>query len=170
MDLKRYPKLAAHLERFRTRLEQRSTAKGKPAEWHKTIDRITPSLSYRQKLLIPDIKGSANVVFEPGQHYVHHNRYYVVSNDWDLHALRAVLLSSVAALFVAAYSVKMRGDYLRYQAQYLRRIRLPRWSSVSSQYRAALREAGLTGDRDACDRAAFALYGLTRAEIAVIAG
>jgi hypothetical protein len=169
VDLKRYPRLSAHLEQYRTQLEKRSTAKGKPAQWHKTIDRITPSLTYRPKLLIPDIKGSANVVFEPGQHYVHHNLYYVVSDEWDLQALRAVLLSSVAALFVAAYSVKMRGDYLRYQAQYLRRIRLPRWSAVADEHRAALKEAGLSGDLAACDRAAFALYGLTEAEIAIVA-
>lgn len=170
VDLKRYPKLAAHLEPFRSRLEKRSTARRKPAEWYKTIDRITPSLTFRPKLLIPDIKGSANVVFEPGQHYVHHNLYYVVSDEWDLHALRALLLSGVAALFLAAYSVKMRGDYLRYQAQYLRRIRLPRWAIVSDQHKAALREAGLSGDVKACDRATFALYELTEAEIAIIAG
>lgn len=169
VDLRQYPRLAAHLEQYRTRLEKRSTAKGKPAQWHKTIDRITPSLTYRPKLLIPDIKGSANVVFEPGRHYVHHNLYYVVSDEWDLQALRAVLLSSVAALFVAAYSVKMRGDYLRYQAQYLRRIRLPCWSAVADEHRAALKEAGLSGDLAACDRAAFALYGLTEAEIAIVA-
>lgn len=168
VDLSRYPKMAAHLGKFRDRLAGRHTAKGKPDEWHKTIDRITPSLAHRPKLLIPDIKGSANVVYEPGQHYAHHNLYYVVSDGWDLHALRAVLISSVAALFVAAYSVKMRGDFLRYQAQYLRRIRLPRWADVTPEQRAALVAAGTSGDLAACDAAAFEVYGLGEEERALL--
>jgi hypothetical protein len=169
VDLKRYPRMAAYLDRFRAKLEARHTAQGKPGEWHRTIDRITPSLTYRPKLLFPDIKGEANVVYEPGRHYAHHNLYYVVSAEWDLHALRAVLLSDVAALFIAAYSVKMRGDYLRFQAQYVRRICVPRWAGVSAEQREALIAAGKSGDRPACNEAVAAVYGLTGDERGIIA-
>jgi len=94
-----------------------------PANWYRTIDRITPALAARPKLLIPDIKGESHIVFEGGELYPSHNLYYVTSDDWDLRALQAVLLSAVSRLFVATYSTKMRGGFLRFQAQYLRRIR-----------------------------------------------
>ena len=160
-DLAIYPKLKAHLERHREAIAGRHVAKKAPANWYRTIDRITPSLAARQKLLIPDIKGSAHVVFEDGALYPHHNLYFVVSEQWDLRALQAVLLSSVARQFVAAYSTTMRGGFLRFQAQYLRRIRLPLWSDVPPRMRTRLAVAAAKLDLAECDKAACELYGLT---------
>ena len=160
-DLAIYPKLKAHLERHRDAIAGRHVAKKAPANWYRTIDRITPSLAARQKLLIPDIKGSAHVVFEDGALYPHHNLYFVVSEQWDLRALQAVLLSSVARQFVAAYSTTMRGRFLRFQAQYLRRIRLPLWSDVPPRMRTRLAVAAAKLDLAECDKAACELYRLT---------
>lgn len=168
-DLNRYPKLRAHLERHRTAIAGRHVAKKAPANWYRTIDRITPALAARPKLLIPDIKGSAHVVYESGELYPHHNLYYVESNEWDLRALQAVLLSSVARQFVAAYSTTMRGGFLRFQAQYLRRIRLPEWKAVSADMREQLVRAATALDLNACDQAAAELYGLTLDEAAILA-
>ena len=163
-DLRVYPKLRAHLERHRNAIAGRHVAKKSPANWYRTIDRITPALAARPKLLIPDIKGSAHVVFENGGLYPHHNLYFVVSERWDLRALQAVLLSSVARLFVAAYSTTMRGGFLRFQAQYLRRIRLPLWAEVPPLMRSNLAAAATKLDFDACDKAACELYGLSADE------
>lgn len=160
-DLAVYPKLKAHLERHREAIAGRHVAKKTPANWYRTIDRITPSLSGCQKLLIPDIKGSAHVVFEKGVLYPHHNLYYVVSAQWDLRALQAVLLSNVTRQFVAAYSTPMRGGFLRFQAQYLRRIRLPLWAEVPIAMRSRLVAAAVKLDLAECDSAACELYGLT---------
>lgn len=163
-DLSAYPKLRTYLERHRELILARHVARKSPANWYRTIDRITPSLAARSKLLIPDIKGTAHVVFEGGKLYPHHNLYYVVSANWELRALQAVLLSSVARQFVAAYSTVMRGGFLRFQAQYLRRIRLPEWSSVMPAMRIRLAEAAKAMDLAECDAAAIALYGLTPEE------
>lgn len=168
-DLERYPKLRAHLERHRTAITGRHVAKKAPANWYRTIDRITPALADRPKLLIPDIKGSAHVVYESGALYPHHNLYYVESGEWDLRALQAVLLSSVARQFIAAYSTTMRGGFLRFQAQYLRRIRLPEWKSVSTDMRERLVRAATALDLSECDKAAVELYGLTHDEAAMLA-
>lgn len=65
--------------------------------------------------MIPDIKGEAHVVFEDGNLYPHHNLYFVTSDEWDLRALQAVLLSAVTRLFVATYSTRMRGGFLRFR-------------------------------------------------------
>ncbi|MDC8770046.1 Eco57I restriction-modification methylase domain-containing protein [Roseateles albus] len=168
-DLAKYPKLRAHLERHREVIAGRHVAQKSPGNWYRTIDRITPSLAARPKLLIPDIKGSAHVVYESGELYPHHNLYFVVSEDWNLRALQGVLLSSVARQFVAAYSTTMRGGFLRFQAQYLRRIRLPNWASVPEAMRTRLAQAAMSLDLPECDSAACELYGLTSEEAAMLA-
>jgi len=168
-DLTRYPKLRAYLGLHHATIAGRHVAKKSPANWYRTIDRITPALAARAKLLIPDIKGSAHVVYEPGKLYPHHNLYYVESTEWDLRALQAVLLSNVARQFVAAYSTTMRGGFLRFQAQYLRRIRLPKWKTVSHNMRERLVQAATALDLRECDRAAAELYGLTLDETAMLA-
>ena len=161
-----YPRLKRHLEDRKDQIAKRHIARKSPSNWYRTIDRIYPALARTPKLLIPDIKGEAHIVYEGGKLYPHHNLYYITSDDWDLRALQAVLLSDVAHLFVAAYSTRMRGGYLRFQAQYLRRIRLPHCSTVSSDTMNDLAAAARAGDIEACNHAAFALYKLNDDELA----
>lgn len=170
VDLNEYPRLRRYLEVRRDLIAGRHCAQKAPANWYRTIDRISPGLARRAKLLIPDIKGEAHIVFEGGKLYPHHNLYYVISDDWDLRALQAVLLSAVTRLFVVTYSTKMRGGFLRFQAQYLRRIRLPRWAEVPESLRCELAEAAIKRDRQACDRVVFKLYGLSDEERSVLGG
>ncbi len=170
VNLRGYPRLARHLEKHRAVIARRHCAQKAPANWYRTIDRIWPELTRKPKLLIPDIKGEAHVVYEPGELYPHHNLYYVISDAWDLRALHAVLLSSVAKLFVATYSTKMRGGYLRFQAQYLRRIRIPFWQDVSENLRRELIHAANVRDLDACNRAVFELYKLNQEERSALGG
>lgn len=170
VDLNDYPRLRRYLESRREVLAARHCAQKSPANWYRTIDRITPSLAARPKLLVPDIKGEAHVVFEKGELYPHHNLYYVVSEEWDLRALQAVLMSAVSRLFVATYSTKMRGGFLRFQAQYLRRIRIPRWADVSKTLRRELAEAAIKRDIHACNQAVFKLYKLSQQERYALGG
>lgn len=170
VDLDGYPRLRRHLEQHRDQIAGRHCAQKSPASWYRTIDRITPALAARPKLLIPDIKGEAHVVFENSGLYPHHNLYYVTSDDWDLRALQAVLLSAVTRLFVATYSTRMRGGFLRFQAQYLRRIRIPYWADVPPSLRQELAIAAARRDVSACDQAVFRLYGLTQDEQSALGG
>lgn len=170
VDLDDYPRLRRYLEARREVIARRHCAQKAPAKWYRTIDRITPALAARPKLLIPDIKGEAHIVFEGGELYPHHNLYFVTSDDWDLRALQAVLLSAVTRLFVATYSTKMRGGFLRFQAQYLRRIRIPRWAEVPEPLRRELAEAAIRRDVQACNRAVFKLYGLSHEERSALGG
>jgi len=170
VDLGRYPRLRDYLEARREIIAKRHCAQKAPANWYRTIDRITPTLARTPKLLIPDIKGEANVVYERGDLYPHHNLYFVTSSEWDLRALQAVLLSEVSRLFVATYSTKMRGGFLRFQAQYLRRIRIPLWITVPVPLREELIEAAVRRDLQACNRAVFKLFELTADERAALGG
>jgi hypothetical protein len=170
VDLTRYPRLRRYIESHAIAIKNRNCAKKNPRGWYRTIDRIYPELTNRPKLLIPDIKGVAHIVYEGGQFYPHHNLYFITSDEWDLRALQTVLVSGIAKLFVSIYSTKMRGGYLRFQAQYLRRIRLPQWGDVSGSVRSALISAGNTEDIEACNRATFDLYRMTEQERVAIGG
>lgn len=170
VDLDEYPRLRRYLEARRKVIAGRHCARKAPTNWYRTIDRITPALAASPKLLIPDIKGEAHIVFEGGKLYPHHNLYYITSDNWDLRALQAVLLSAVTHLFVATYSTKMRGGFLRFQAQYLRRIRIPRWVDVPESLRYELAEAATKRDGQACNRAVFKLYGLSHEERSALGG
>ena len=169
VNLKKYPKLAAYLNRHKTIICKRNVAKRNSDRWYRTIDRITPQLTNTPKLLVPDIKGEANIVYEEGKFYPHHNLYYITSDTWDLKALQAVLLSDIPALFISTYSTKMRGGYLRFQAQYLRRIRIPRWQDVPEDMRAKLRTAADKRDVRACNALTSDLYQLSPEERRIIA-
>jgi hypothetical protein len=168
VDLRAYPRLRAYLEERKPQISKRHVAEKSPANWYRTIDRIYPALAKKKKLLIPDIKGEAHIVYEGGKLYPHHNLYFITSDEWDLRALQAVLLSGIARLFVATYSTRMRGGYLRFQAQYLRRIRLPRWADVPKDIKKRLIDAAKRADATACNQAAAELYRLSSAELKAI--
>lgn len=170
VDLEQYPKLKAYLEDHRELIAGRHVAKKSPARWYRTIDRIYPELAAQEKLLIPDIKGDAHIVYESGKLYPHHNLYYITAKEWNLRALQTVLMSGIARLFVSIYSTKMRGGYLRFQAQYLRRIRVPYWRDVPADLRKQLRDAALNGDTAMGNEAVYRLYGLNKDERAALGG
>jgi len=168
VDPARYPMFQAYIGKHGAAIQKRNVAGRNPQGWFRTIDRIHPALTRQPKLLIPDIKGKAHVVYEGGTYYPHHNLYYVVSEDWDLHALRAVLSSRVARAFVAAYCPKMRGGFLRFQAQYLRRIRLPRWETLDLELRKKLTSVGKSADPTAEEDWVRNVYGLKKSEWEVL--
>lgn len=170
VDLEQYPKLKKYLEDRRELIAGRHVAKKSPARWYRTIDRIYPELAAQEKLLIPDIKGDAHIVYESGELYPHHNLYFITAKEWDLRALQTVLMSGIARLFVSIYSTKMRGGYLRFQAQYLRRIRVPYWKDVPADLRKQLRDAALSGDTAMGNEAVYRLYSLNRDERVALGG
>ncbi len=157
-----FPRFNQYILRHREAIQRRHVAKKNPNAWFKTIDRITPSLLHRPKLLIPDIQGNPQVAYDPGEYYPHHNLYFITSDSWDLEALQAVLRSSLAKAFIATYSLRMRGDYLRFQAQYLRRIRLPNWRDVPEDLRRTLSQLAHSGEDADLNEAVRTLYGLTQ--------
>lgn len=159
VPIDQYPKFAAVLGSHES-VKKRFVAKKNPLTWHRTIDKVYPGLAERPKLLLQDMKAQITPVLEPGGYYPHHNLYYVTSSSWDLEVLGGILLSKIAEAFISAYGVKMRGGTLRFQAQYLRKIRVPSPESIPADVAARLKEAFRTGDRGAATRAAEEAYGL----------
>ncbi|WP_309892828.1 Eco57I restriction-modification methylase domain-containing protein [Archangium sp.] len=160
IDLTRYPRLARYLDSHEDSIRKRHVAQKNSAGWFRTIDRVYPELVSVPKLLVPDIAGSNEVAFEEGQFHPHHNLYFIISSAWDLEVLGGLLSSKVALFFIWSYAVKMRGGYLRFQAQYLRRIRLPRPVDVPAKLQNAIRTAFRKRDFQKLDGLALQAYGL----------
>jgi hypothetical protein len=162
IDLDRYPRLRRYLEAHGLGIRGRHVAKKNPRNWFRTIDRVYPELVEVPKLLIPDIAGSNEVALDRGKYHPHHNLYYVTSEIWDMAVLGGLLSSKVALFFIWSYATKMRGSYLRFQAQYLRRIRVPKPSSLSKSLHKSIREAFRKRDFQKLDKLALDAYGLKR--------
>ena len=161
-----WPKLAGYLRANEVRLRARHVGTHRPAQWYRTIDRIDPTLVGRRRLLLPDMKASAHPVLDDGPHYPHHNLYHVTSQRWDLEVLGGLLLSDVANLFVGAYCVKMRGGCYRFQAQYLRTIRVPPPEAIDRRTTIELARAFAVRDAERATAAAAAAYGIDRDRLA----
>lgn len=158
VELSNYPRLAAYYRHHLITLNGRNVAKRSGARWYRTIDRVNFSLLNRPMLVMEDMKSQPHPVLVPAGYYPHHNLYYVISNGWDLHALGGLLLSEVVERQVAAYCVKMRGGTLRFQAQYLRRVRCPHPASIPVDVLGALAAAFRARDRAAATDAALRAY------------
>jgi hypothetical protein len=160
VDLANYPRLASYFEQHSDALRKRYIAVKQPNRWYKTIDKVDHRLTRRPKLLFPDMKLTIHPVLDEGELYPHHNLYFIVSDVWDMRVLGGLLLSKVAEAFVEAYAVKMRGGTLRFQAQYLRKIRVPDPEAIDESDRVALADAFDKRDVKAATEAALRVYGL----------
>ncbi len=160
IKLSGYPRLRKHLEANGLEIKRRHVAQKNPDSWFRTIDRVYPDLVKVPKLLIPDIAGSNEVALDKGSYHPHHNLYFVTSDAWDMAVLGGLLSSKVALFFIWSYATKMRGSYLRFQAQYLRRIRVPRPSDLSPQLANDIREAFAARDFKRLDSLALKAYKL----------
>ncbi|MFL6335527.1 MAG: Eco57I restriction-modification methylase domain-containing protein [Pyrinomonadaceae bacterium] len=160
VDLRQYPQLKAYLERHREALARRHVAQKNGRSWARTIDRVNSALTGRPKLYVADIKDRLNPVLDRGETYPHHNLYFVRSHGWNLEVLGGLLLSDVAQFFVECYGVRMRGGYLRFQAQYLRRIRVPKPGEVTAEQAEHLRRAFRTRDAAEATAATLEVYGI----------
>jgi hypothetical protein len=165
VDLDRYPQLADYLQDNSRRLRARHVAKRRPAAWYRTIDRVDHRLTDRPKLVLPDMKAAAHPVLDEGRYYPHHNLYFVVSEGWDPEVLGGLLLSDIATLFVGAYCVRMRGGTYRFQAQYLRRIRVPDPRSIRGASARSLAEAFGDRDRERASGVAARIYGVRKSTL-----
>jgi hypothetical protein len=165
VNLSKYPRLRAYFESHEELVRKRNTARKNPNGWYRTIDRVTHTLTERPKLYIPDIKDEFNPVLDPGGTYPHHNLYVVSSDVWDLEVLGGLLLSFVGQFFIECYCVRMRGGYLRFQAQYLRRIRVPDPSSLSDEQKTKLVEAFRVRNKSLATEAALEIYQISKHEM-----
>jgi hypothetical protein len=160
IDLARYPGVAAYFRRHEPALRRRHVAKSRIASWYRTIDRVWPSLKSQPKLVMPDIQTGIVVGYDKGDYYPHHNLYWITSDQWDLLALKTLMRSTQVVSQIRAHSVQMRGGAVRFQAQTLRKVRVPQYESIPAELVAELASAASTDDQsliDSLSARAFAL-------------
>ena len=134
LDLAMFPKVCAYLNRNAEKLKSRYCARKHPDAWYRTLDRIKYSTLEAAKILLPDIQQGGNVALdEHGEFYPHHNVYWITSKSWNLRALCVIMRSSFVTDQVRRVSTQMRGGSIRYQAQNLRNVHIPAWSSLDAQ-------------------------------------
>jgi hypothetical protein len=136
-----HPGLLAYLQAHHAQLARRYVARARPEAWYRSLDRPQPGLLKTPKLLIADIQKAPRFALDEGHFYPRNGVYYVLSEHWPLSALRLVLESGLAHLFIAAASTTVRGGGFRCQAQYLRSIPLRPWRELAVPLRRALMAA-----------------------------
>jgi adenine-specific DNA-methyltransferase len=165
VTLDKYPRLRVYFEAHATDLKKRHTAIKSAHAWYKTIDRVTHALTEKPKLYIADIKNVLEPVLDNGETYPHHNLYFIQSDVWDLEVLGGLLMSAIGHFFVESYGVRMRGGYFRFQAQYLRRIRVPSPDALSRVQTKALRDAFRNRDKHSATQVALEVYRIDPREL-----
>ncbi len=168
VNLSDYPKLANYLNSHKDALCKRHVAQKDTSKWFKTIDRVYKDRAKMEKLLIPDISSDPIVLYDNGQYHPNNSIYYICSEEWNLHALRVVLLSNVTKLFISTYSTKIAKGYLRFQSQHLRKIRLPCWDEIDANLQKKLIKAGKNNRTNIFTELTCEVYGLTIKEKSIV--
>ncbi len=164
INLDEYPKLSKYLNSHKNELCKRHVAQKDKSKWFKTIDRVYEDRAKKKKLLIPDISSDPIVLYDSGKYHPNNSIYYICSDEWDLHALRVVLLSNITKLFISTYSTKIAKGYLRFQAQHLRKIRVPNWNNMDKNLKERLIKAGKGSNIDGFTDLACEVYKLNKKE------
>lgn len=159
VKLDEYPKLRNYFYEHEDELKGRHVAKKNPDKWFRTIDKLNTELQRQEKLLIRDMSNMTEPIYEDGHYYPHHNLYWMTSDIWDVEILGGILLSDVVYKMMEQNSVKMRGGVIRNQAQYLRKLRVPQYSSISDEDKVNLKKAFRDRDRTKATKICERLYG-----------
>lgn len=162
IDLNDFPKLSKYLNTHREQLSKRHVAKKNIRKWFKTIDRVYEERLQVEKLLIPDISNETTVIHDSGSYHPNNSIYYICSDEWNLQALRVVLLSDVTKLFISTYSTKIANGYLRFQAQHLRKLRIPAWGEINDDLKERFIAASVHNNREIFTELTCEMYCLTQ--------
>ncbi len=131
-ELEQYPHLEAYFNENKAVLMKRHIAKKNAKYWYKTIDKIKLELIKTPKLLLPDLAGSKFLFIDIGKFYPHHNVYYITHKDIDcLKILACLLMSDFMKKQLAQIGIRMNGGLPRYQAQTLKKVRIPILENLS---------------------------------------
>lgn len=168
VNLDDFPRLRAYYVSHQDRLRRRRVARDYPLAWYRTLDKPNRSLMGHEMLLFPDMAARSDPVYSDGSRYPHHNCYWMTSSEWDIKALGGLMMSDLVEGYVDAFGVKMRGSTLRFQAQYLRMVHIPRSTEVDEVTKRKLAEAFATGNRELANEASRQAYGLEVASCATM--
>lgn len=162
IDLRRYPRAARHLGRFRERLEGRACVEGSNGaeRWYRTIDRVARTLWARDKILLPEIFCVPRVALDEGGHVPAHSIYAIFSASWPLSVLRDLLASGVLGAVMECIAPRIGGGCKRCYKRFLSRLPLPQWDALPEEIRQGLAASSAAGDRIGFTELVAGIYGV----------
>jgi hypothetical protein len=131
VDLKRFPRLKARLQRFRKQLEKRSIVKN-GADWFRTIDRLVSSDWERPKLLIPELAKLPRVAIDRTGKIPSHGVYAIFAADDDVESLYDKLRDGKLAMGLMGIAPKVKGNYIRCYKRFLLKLTMTNESNLTS--------------------------------------
>ena len=133
IDLEKFPKAKAYLLSNQNILNKRHVTQKNHKNWYKTIDKIQRDLTFRDKIILPDMSGNTSIFIDKGEFYPHHNLYYITGkNKKQLTLLAALLMSDFVKDQLLEFGNKMNGGYARWQSQNLKKLQVPIIDSIPS--------------------------------------
>ena len=142
IDLGKYPRARDYLLRHADVLKARHIARKKPGAWYRTIDKVNPSLRGLPKILLPDMSANTRIFVDGGSYYPTHSLYYITGADVrGLKLVSALLMSAFVASQLSDISTSMNGGFIRWQSQYLHKLRIPDVLSLKNERSASLLDA-----------------------------
>lgn len=168
-----YPAIYAHMEQYREPLHNR-TDQGN-YYWELRACAYWHEFDF-PKIIYPDIAKQSEFTFDNDGYYLINTLYLIPTKDFWL---LGILNSNVVLWFYTRVSTKIRGDFVRFIAQYVSQIPIP---VINKEQRNAIEKlvsrilstkknnpATNILDLEAeIDRLVYQLYGLTAGEIAII--
>lgn len=153
INLDQFPKAKSYFESHKDILVKRHISARNPENWYKTIDKINPELTYKDKIILPDISGNYNVLIDRGNYYPHHNLYYITGKRYEkLALLAAVLMSDFVRNQLLELGNKMNGGYPRWQSQNLKKLQVPIIDAIPKESAVKLFEAYQLGNVNEINR------------------
>ncbi len=141
-DLTNYPDLNVYFSEHKVILQKRHTAQKSPDRWYQTIDKITPEILTQPKILLPDLTGNKVIFIDEGHFYPHHNIYYITGRNKDeLKILACLLMSDFVKQQLSQIGIRMSGGLPRFQAQVLKKIKIPTITSLEDKTKHSLIKA-----------------------------
>jgi len=173
--IERYPAVYDYLNQHRQELESRSTVPSHP--WYELTQPQTGIHGYFQqpKIVFPDIASSPSFALDETGTYLADTTFMIPSKD---EYLLGVLNSNVVDFFFGSIASQIRGGYLRFKYQYVKRIPIPVPSDglrqeIIGAARQCLAAAGTTPEKlpileAELNALVYQAYGLDDDDIAVI--
>lgn len=136
IELKNWPRLAAHLARWRKQLSQRACVGG-ATPWYRTIDHLHSDRS-ADRIFVAGMARQSRVATAKLGDQPSNALYVLETRQWPTSALFALLRSGFLDLFAAGLAPTFSGASRRFDGNVLRQVRIPLWSSVEPAARRQL--------------------------------
>lgn len=169
IEIKNYPTVFNHLEKFKNKLEKRAGG----AKWYELQASPGDSEKFEEtKIMYPDISKNLNFILDINKHYSVNTVYNIGS---DSKGLLGYLNSKLFLFYFQTISNSIRGGYLRFFTDYMKNCPIPndlnKLEVIVNQILELKKQnpqADTTDLEAQIDQLVYALYGLTKDEIAIV--